>query len=92
MIAAPEQRDALARILVEATAEMPGCLSFIVAADAGRDDALWITEAWTSKESHDASFSLPKVAAGLEKGRALITGVGARAETTPVGGLGLGRR
>lgn len=30
----PGQRDTLARILIEGTSEMPGCLRYIVASDA----------------------------------------------------------
>src|SRR3954466_15626960 len=57
----PGQRDALIAILLEATAGMPGCLSYVVAKDAVDPDALWITEAWDSKDSHKASLGLPQV-------------------------------
>ncbi|WP_199772434.1 putative quinol monooxygenase [Niveispirillum cyanobacteriorum] len=45
------KRDELASILLEGTGAMPGCLSYIVAADPTNPDALWITEAWDSKDS-----------------------------------------
>ena len=83
----PGQRDALAAILVEGTRAMPGCLSYVIAADVADDNALWITEVWDSQASHRASLSLPAVQAAIAKGRAMIAGFASRVETTPVGGL-----
>lgn len=84
----PGQRDALAPILLQATQAMPGCLSYVVAADPGDSDALWITEIWDSAESHRASLNLPNVKAALQAGRPLIAGFGERFETRPIGGFG----
>lgn len=84
----PGQRDALASILMKATREMPGCLSYIVAIDPGDADALWITEAWDNAESHKASLELPAVKSALVAGRPMIAGIGERFETRPVGGFG----
>jgi quinol monooxygenase YgiN len=89
MLAAPGQRDAVIAILVEGVAEMPGCLSYVVAKDSTDANALWITEVWDNKASHDASLSLPAVKNAITKGRPLITGFGERFVTTPVGGYGL---
>jgi quinol monooxygenase YgiN len=83
------QRDALIAILTASTSGMPGCLSYIVAKDATEDDAVWITEVWKSRESHQASLTLPAVQQAIAKGRPLIAGFGARFETQPVGGHGL---
>jgi quinol monooxygenase YgiN len=91
IIAAPGKRDQLVGVLMEATKDMPGCLSFVIAADAVRGDAIWITEIWTSKESHNAAFNLPKVAIAVARSGPLMASLGARAETTPIGGLGLTR-
>lgn len=89
MTAAPGRRDELAAILIEGTRRMPGCLSYVVAADAALLDALWITEVWADKASHDASLRLPQVQAAIAKGRPLIASFGARVETTPLGGAGV---
>lgn len=89
MTAVAGQRDALAAILMEGTGSMPGCLSYIIAADPADDDSLWITEVWDSRASHEASLSLPQVQAAIAKGRPLIAGFGERVETTPLGGYGL---
>ena len=89
MTAVAGKRDALLAILLESSGGMPGCLSYIVAKDLKDPDALWVTEAWESKEHHDASLALPQVQAAIAKARPLIAGFDARAETEPVGGIGL---
>ena len=83
------QRDALASILLEGTAAMPGCLSYIIAADPNEPDAIWITEVWDSAASHKTSLQLPAVQAATAKGRPLIAGFSNRVETTPIGGHGM---
>jgi len=89
MTAAPGRRDDLIAILLAGIAKMPGCLSYIVAKDADDENGIWITEAWESKASHDASLSLPSVKDAIAKGRPLIAGFGDRIVTTPVGGHNL---
>jgi quinol monooxygenase YgiN len=89
MTAAPGQRDALAAILLEGTDVMPGCLSYVIAADPTDPDALWITEVWESPASHQASLALPAVKAAIAKGQPLIAGFSNRVETVPLGGYGL---
>jgi quinol monooxygenase YgiN len=83
------QRDALASILLEGSSGMPGCLSFIVAADAFDPDALWVTEVWQSAAEHRASLSLSLVQQAIKRGKPLIAGFGERFETSPIGGVGL---
>jgi quinol monooxygenase YgiN len=90
MMATPGQRDALIAILLEGIANMPGCLSYIIATDPADANAIWITEVWDSEASHAASLSLPSVKEAIAKGRSLIAGFGNRVVTTPVGGHGLG--
>ncbi|CAN5628618.1 antibiotic biosynthesis monooxygenase [soil metagenome] len=89
MTAVAGQRDELSAILLEGTAAMPGCLSYIIAADPADSDALWITEVWESQESHRASLTLPAVQAAIARGRPLIAGMSDRVETLPLGGHGL---
>src|SRR6185436_3893154 len=83
------QRAALAKILIDSTGRMPGCLSYVVAADSGEPNALWVTEAWESQASHQASLQLPALQAAIAKGRPLIAGFSNRTETAPIGGHGL---
>ena len=89
--AVPGKRAELAAILLEGTSAMPGCLSYIIAEDTADADALWITEVWDSKQSHDDSLKLAAVQAAIGKGRPLIAGFGSRTETAPLGGFGLPR-
>jgi quinol monooxygenase YgiN len=91
MTAVAGQRDALIAILLEGVSGMPGCLSYVVAKDASDPHALWITEVWDSKASHDASLSMPSVRGAIAKGKPLIAGFGNAVTTTPVGGHGLSR-
>lgn len=91
MTAIAGQRDLLATILLDGTESMPGCLSYVVATDPADPDALWVTEVWDSQASHQASLTSPMVRAAIARGRPLIAGFGQRTETTPIGGLGLGR-
>jgi quinol monooxygenase YgiN len=85
----PGQRDALVAILVEGTAKMPGCLSYVVSLDTADPDGLWVTEVWDRQDSHRASLQLPAVQAAMARGRPLIAGFSNRVETTPIGGVGL---
>lgn len=89
MNAVPGKRDELAAIMLKGTKEMPGCFSYIVAADPSDPDGLWITEVWDSRESHQASLGLPTVQESIAKGRPLIAGFSNRVETAPLGGHGL---
>lgn len=91
MTAVSGKRDVLADAMLSATQAMPGCLSYVIAADPADADALWITEIWDSKESHAASLTLPEVKAVIAIARPLIAGFSHRVETTPLGGSGLQR-
>ena len=91
MLAQPGKRDELAALLLAATGSMPGCLSYVVAADKTDPNAIWITEVWDGPASHQASLKLPAVQAAIAKARPLIAGFGERFETTPLGGAGLSR-
>jgi quinol monooxygenase YgiN len=81
-------RDELAEVLA-GMAEMPGCLSYVVAGDTSDPDALWVTEVWDSAEAHAGSLGLPAVQAAIAKGRPLIAAFEQRVETRPIGGIGL---
>jgi quinol monooxygenase YgiN len=89
MMVVSGQRDALLAILLEGSGEMPGCLSYVVAADPADADAIWVTEVWESEASHAASLSLPSVQQAIARGRPLIAGFAERFVTTPLGGHGL---
>jgi len=89
MTIAAGKRDDVLAILLDGTAKMPGCLSYIIAKDPKDDNAIWITEVWDSDASHKASLSLPEVKEAISKARPLITGFSDQVTTIPVGGHGL---
>ena len=91
MTAETGQRDALAAILLDATGAMPGCLSYVIAADPADPDALWITEVWDNAASHKASLGLAALQAAIARAKPLIAGFSDRVETIPLGGHGLAR-
>jgi quinol monooxygenase YgiN len=84
------KRDELIAILLDGTTNLPGCLSYIVAKDAVNADAIWISEAWDNKESHQASLSLPSIKASIAKGRPLIAGFSNQLSPHQLEGQGLG--
>jgi len=89
MIAKDGKRDELISILLEGTAAMPGCLSYIIAKDITDASGIWITEVWKDEESHKASLALPAVKKAIERGRPLIAGFDSQTVIEPVGGHGL---
>ena len=91
MTATPGQRGALIAILLDGVADMPGCLSYIVAKDPDDQSAIWVTEVWESQESHAASLALPAVQQAIKLGKPLIVDFGDSIVTEPVGGHGLVR-
>ena len=89
MTALPGRREELLSILLGATVDLPGCLSYVVARDSTDENGIWITEVWDSTASHAASLSLPAVQEAMARGKPLIAGFSSRVETVPVGGQGL---
>src|SRR5271163_1543892 len=91
MKAAPGKREEFAAILLESIADMPGCLSYVVAKDSKDPDTLWVTEVWESEAAHRASLTLPAVRAAITKGRPLIASFDQQNMTEPIGGRGIKR-
>jgi antibiotic biosynthesis monooxygenase len=48
MITVPGKRDELMAILLSGVDNMPGCLSYVVAADENDANAIWVTEVWVA--------------------------------------------
>ena len=88
IIAVAGKRDTVIANILDGINNMPGCLSYIVAKDPSNTDAIWITEVWDSKASHEASLSIPSVKAAIAKNLPLIAGFGDSIVTVPVGGHG----
>lgn len=85
----PGKRDQMIGILKESAANMPGCLSYVVARDSADENAIWVTEAWDSLASHDASLSLPAVKNAMPRAKGLVSNFEKIAVTAPVWGAGL---
>jgi quinol monooxygenase YgiN len=92
IIALSGKRDEMIANILEGINNMPGCLSYIVAKDRKNADAIWISEVWESKASHDASLSLPSVKTAIAKNMPLIASFSDSIVTVPVGGQGLPKR
>jgi len=89
MTAAPGKRAEVISLLLQAVNAMPGCLSYVVAQDPADENGIWITEVWDSKDSHDASLSLPEVKKSIAAARPMIAGFSNQVITTPIGGYGV---
>ncbi|MNL58173.1 Antibiotic biosynthesis monooxygenase [compost metagenome] len=89
MLAVEGRRDELLALLLEGSAPMPGCRSYVIARDPGSDNGIWISEVWDSREQHQASLQLPHVQATIGRARPMIAGFDQRFETEPKGGIGV---
>ncbi len=90
LVAAPGKRDELLGYLSEGTEAMPGCLLYVLSTSEAEPDAIFIYEAWETKQHHADSLKLPAVQASIAKARPIIAGFGPeRFEMTPVGGVGV---
>src|SRR6185437_5001443 len=73
IILLPGRRDEMIEILKESAADMPGCLSYVVAKDVADENTIWVPEVWDSMASHDASISLPAVKSVIPRGKAIVS-------------------
>jgi quinol monooxygenase YgiN len=90
--AQPGKGDELAGILLEAAEGLQAdakCLLYVVSRDLDQPDMIWVTEAWTDREAHDASLRAPGTPEMIARARPLIAGMEGRAELAPLGGKGL---
>ena len=85
----PGKRDEMLQILEESAADMPGCLSYIVAKDTTDGNTVWVTEVWDKMASHDASLSLPAVKNAIPRAKAIVSNFERIAVTAPIWGVGL---
>lgn len=77
------RRAELAKILTEATRDMPGCQSYVVATDFEDPNVIWITEVWQDEAAHRHSLTTPEVQAAIAKGKPLIADMERVAVTHP---------
>jgi quinol monooxygenase YgiN len=89
--AQPGRGGELAAILLEAAEALrtdDACLLYVVSR-GDDEDTIWVSEAWTDREAHDASLRAPGVPETIARARPLIAGMDGRAEFTPLGGKGV---
>ncbi len=84
-----DKREEMIALLQQSAANMPGCLSYVVAKDIADENVLWVTEVWDSQVSHDASLSLRQVQDAIPRAKLLVAAFEKVATTTPVWGTGL---
>ena len=89
LTAVPNKRDEMIAILKESAANMPGCLSYVLAKDSADKNVVWVTEVWESAASYEASLSLPSVKNAMPRVKPLLSNFERIAVTTPVWGAGL---
>lgn len=87
LTAQPGRRDDLIAALSRGTRDMPGCLSYVIAKDAAEEDGVWVTEAWDSEASHDASLTVPAVLETIAQAKPLVAKFERVAVTEPVAGI-----
>jgi quinol monooxygenase YgiN len=80
----PGKREEATALLAASSKNMPGCFSYVIAADARDANVLWVTEVWESRASHDASLTLRAVQAAIPKMKSLMAGFEKVAETEPI--------
>jgi quinol monooxygenase YgiN len=86
------QGDALTAMLLEAAdgvRSLDACLLYIVSRVPGDDETVWVTEAWTDRESHDASLKDEQAQALIKRALPLLAGPPEAIELRPAGGKGL---
>lgn len=90
--AQPGQGEALAAVLLQAAellADVDECRLYMVSRSIDDDDKVWVTEAWESREAHDASLEDERIRALITRALPLIAGPPVSTELRPEGGKGL---
>jgi quinol monooxygenase YgiN len=87
----PGRRDEVVAILLSGVEGLraAGCELYVISVSEAEEDTIWVTEAWRSKEDHDASLALAETRAAIEAAMPMLTGDRANREVTVVGGLGV---
>lgn len=89
LTAHPGRRDELGLCLLDPNLKRPGCHSYVLAHDLNDVDALWVTEVWMSKATHDAWSAQIRETHELLPALSLIATFGDTVFTRPIGGVGL---
>lgn len=85
------KRDQLSEILIQAATllkQNKECIHYVISL-SDEPDAVWVTEAWDSKETHDASLKHQDVQALIGRAMPLIASLSDQTELQVIGGKGL---
>jgi quinol monooxygenase YgiN len=83
LITSPGTRDEVMALIKAGSSDMPGCISYVIAADATEHDTIWVTEVWETEAAHHQSLQLPAVRAAIEQARPYLVGGESVARTVP---------
>lgn len=72
----PGQREAVIAILTRSNPQLAeaGCLLYEVGTSEEQPDTVFVTELWTSSETHQESLQLPSVREAIAEAMPLLTG------------------
>ena len=84
IVAVPNRRHDLISVLEASSANMPGCVSYVIAEDLADENAVWVTEVWDTEAAQKASLAMPAVKDGIGKARTIISTFSRVATTAPV--------
>jgi quinol monooxygenase YgiN len=90
--AKPGEGDALAAILLEAAEgvrRLDACRLYLVSRSPDDGDVVFVTEAWTDREAHDASLQDEGARALIGRAMPLLAGAPEATALAPAGGKGL---
>ena len=87
LTARPGKGDELVAFLLDAPS-LPNhdCVVFLVSRSASDPDTVFVTEGWTSRETHAAFFATERAKALVEKLKPLLAGESRYVDAVPVGG------
>lgn len=92
LVARPEQRDRLVQRLLDAAellACATGCYIYLISISAEEPDAVWVTEAWRSKNHRDAALDHPHARTMQAEIQTMLVSADQPVHSIPVGGKGL---
>lgn len=89
--ARPGHGEELAAVLLEAADGLAGvdaCRLYLVSRSPDDAEAVWVTEAWTSRDAHAASLEQESAQELIRRGLPLLAGPPEATELQPLGGKG----
>ena len=93
LTASQGNRDKLAAILLEASklvSTANGCQLYLVSTTPDDENAVWVTEAWDSKEDHDNSLNVAGVRELIAQAMPILAGMPQKGQELQIlGGAGI---